>query len=191
MSIRVIRYAGYRETPWKNGGGVTHEIARSDEGGEPDWRISLATIDRDGPFSDFAGYDRSIVPLDGAGFELSFDDGRVVVLDRTGVPFRFAGEKKVQCRLLGGRSRDLNAMTLRARWQHDVTAIALSQSETTYNAPAESFLFFVGASTVSRETEALDLGDGDTLVCREATRLELRAASETSMALAIRLIRRA
>jgi uncharacterized protein len=191
MSLRVINYADYRETPWKNGGGVTHEIARSDENGEPDWRISLATIDRDGPFSDFTGYDRTIVPLDGAGFELSFDDGRVAVLDRTGEPFRFAGEKKVQCRLLDGRSRDLNAMTLRARWQHDVTAVALSQSATAYDAPAESFLFFIGAATVARENATLDLADGSTLACDEAARLELRAASETSIALAIRLTRRA
>ena len=75
------------ETPWKNGGGVIHEIARSDKNGEAGWRISLATIDRDGPFSDFTGYDRTIVPLDGAGFELSFDDGGAFVLDRRGVPF--------------------------------------------------------------------------------------------------------
>ena len=128
MAIRVIRYADYVETPWKNGGGVTHEIARSDKDGDAEWRISLATIDRDGPFSDFTGYDRTIVPLDGGGFELSFDDGSAVVLDRPGVPFRFAGEKKVFCRLLDGRSRDLNAMALRARWQHDVAALALSHA---------------------------------------------------------------
>lgn len=189
--MKIIRYADYIETPWKNGGGVTHEIARSDESGEPDWRISLATIDRDGPFSDFTGYDRTIVPLDGAGFELSFDDGRVVVLERAGVPFRFAGEGNVQCRLLGGRSRDLNAMTRRARWQHDVTAIALTQTATTYDAPAQSYLFFLGAAAVVGNDAAVGLGDGDTLACREAARLELRAASETSMALSIRFTPRA
>ena len=141
MPIRIIRSADYGETPWKNGGGVTHEIARSDKNGEAEWRISLATIDRDGPFSDFTGYDRTIVPLDGAGFELSFDDGGAVVLDRRGVPFRFAGEKKVFCRLLDGRSRDLNAMAFRAHWQHDVAALALSQAPVTFDAPPESFVF--------------------------------------------------
>ena len=147
--IRVIRSAGYVETPWKNGGGVTHEIARSDKSGDAEWRISLATIDRDGPFSDFSGYDRTIVPLDGGGFELSFEDGSAVVLDRRCVPFRFAGEKKVFCRLLDGRSRDLNAMTLRAHWQHDVAAVPLSHAPVTFDAPAESFVFFAGAASAA------------------------------------------
>ena len=191
MSVRVIRSADYVETPWKNGGGVTHEIARSDESSEPDWRISLATIDRDGPFSDFTGYDRTIVPLDGGGFELSFDDGETVVLDRRCVPFRFAGEKKAQCRLLDGRSRDLNAMTLRARWQHDVTALALSPSPVAFDAPAGSFVFFAGPASVTCANERFDLHDGDTLVCDQTVRLELRAASEASFALPIRFIRRA
>jgi uncharacterized protein len=189
--MRIIRYADYIETPWKNGGGVTHEIARSDESSEPDWRVSLATIDRDGPFSDFTGFDRTIVPLDGGGFELSFDDGESVVLDRRCVPFRFAGEKKVRCRLLDGRSRDLNAMTLRSRWEHDVVALALSHDPVQFDAPAGSFVFFAGAAAAAGENETFDLRDGDTLACDAAVRLELRAASEASFALAIRFIRRA
>ncbi len=189
--IRVIRSADYVATPWKNGGGVTHEIARSDKDGDAEWRISLATIDRDGPFSDFSGYDRTIVPLDGSGFELSFDDGSAVVLDRRCVPFRFEGEKNVFCRLLDGRSRDLNAMTLRAHWQHDVAALALSHAPVPFDAPANSFVFFAGAASAVCANEAFDLSDGDTLACGEAVRLELRSSSEGAFALTIRFIPRA
>jgi uncharacterized protein len=189
--IQVIHSADYIETAWKNGGGVTHEIARLDRDGETEWRISLATIDRDSPFSDFTGYDRTIVPLDGGGFELSFDDGSPVVLDQRCVPFRFAGEKKVFCRLLDGRSRDLNAMTLRARWEHDVAALALSHAPVTFDAPANSFVFFAGAASAVFANETFDLSDGDTLACEAAVRLELCAASEETFALAIRFIRRA
>ena len=72
MSIRVVTYADYVETPWKNGGGVTREIARADESSEPEWRVSLATIDRDGPISPILrSYDRTIVPVAGAGFVLA------------------------------------------------------------------------------------------------------------------------
>ncbi|MFQ9621820.1 MAG: HutD family protein [Enterobacteriaceae bacterium] len=39
--------------PWKNGQGVTREVARYPEAGEYDWRISLATIRQPGPFSAF------------------------------------------------------------------------------------------------------------------------------------------
>jgi uncharacterized protein len=184
-SVRILRFETYRETPWKNGGGVTHEIARADGEGEPEWRVSLATIDRDGPFSDFTGFDRTIVPLDGAGFELSFDDGSAVVLDTRCVPFCFAGEKKVRCRLLDGRSRDLNAMALRARWQHEVTALELSRVPVTFDAPAGSFVFFAGAASAACANETFDVRDRDTLVCDEPVRLELRAASIESFALPI------
>ncbi len=191
MPIRVIGSADYVETPWKNGGGVTHEIARSDKHGDAGWRISLATIDRDGPFSDFSGYDRTIVPLDGGGFELSFDDGSAVLLDRRCVPFRFAGEKKVFCRLLDGRSRDLNAMTLRAHWQHEVAAVPLSQAPVTFDAPAKSFVFFAGAASAACAGGTFDLSDGDTLACEQAVRLELRSSSDGAFALTIRFIPRA
>jgi environmental stress-induced protein Ves len=190
-SVRVLRFATYRKTPWKNGGGFTHEIARANGEVEPEWRVSVATIDRDGPFSDFTGFDRTIVPLDGAGFELSFDDGSAVVLDHRCVPFRFAGEKKVLCRLLDGRSRDLNAMALRERWQHDVTALALSRTPVRFDAPAGSFVFFAGAASATCGNETFDLHDADTLACDEAVRLELRATSTESFALPIRFIRRA
>jgi hypothetical protein len=191
VPIRVIRYADYIETPWKNGGGITHEIARSEGSAEPEWRVSLATIDRDGPFSDFAGYDRTIVPLDGAGFELSFDDGEIVELERRCVPFRFAGERKVACRLLGGRSRDLNAMSRRGHSEHDVIALALTPSPAVFDAPAQSFVFFSGAASVASGSEAFEMRDGDTLAIAAESRLELRAATAESRALAIRFIRRA
>ncbi|HTA39215.1 MAG TPA: HutD family protein [Candidatus Acidoferrales bacterium] len=190
MPIRVIRFADYVETPWKNGGGVTHEIARSDERGEPEWRISLATIDRDGPFSDFTGYDRTIVPLDGNGFDLSFDDGTVATLDRACVPFRFAGERKVECRLLRGRSHDLNALTLRTRWQHEILVLALSPSPAVVELPAPSFVFFTGAATAVCGHAIVDVHRRDTVAVDEPVRLELRAASE-AFALTIRFTRRA
>ena len=53
--VRHLRFADYRVTPWKNGAGVTREIAAAaaSVGSEtpPDWRISMATITEDAPFS--------------------------------------------------------------------------------------------------------------------------------------------
>lgn len=187
--MHVIRFRTYRETRWKNGGGVTHEIARSGESPETDWRVSLATIDRDGPFSDFAGFDRTIVPVEGAGFELSFDDGTRVVLGRLYEPFRFAGEKKVECRLLAGRSRDLNAMTRRSHWTHDVTTLPLAREPLAVDAPRLSFLFFAGDAIVSHGTATIELSGGDTLGCEEEVRLGLTSSAPRSCALLIRITR--
>jgi environmental stress-induced protein Ves len=189
-AVHVIRFETYLETPWKNGGGITHEIARCDGGAGPEWRVSLATIDSDGPFSDFSGYDRTIVPLDGAGFELTFDDGERVVLDQRYEPYRFAGEKKVECRLLAGRSRDLNAMTRRAAWQHDVRAIALSEEPRAFDATAPSLLFAAGAVRVRYGSESIDLRDGDTLACDVTTTLSLTAIAPGAVVLAIAFILR-
>lgn len=191
MSLRIIRCENYRETPWKNGGGVTHEIARSDQSAEPEWRVSLATIDRDGPFSDFAGYDRTIVPVEGAGFELTLDDGQRAVLDRLYEPFRFSGEKKVWCRLLEGPSRDLNAMTLRSLWLHDVTALVLSSKVLAFDCTGSSLLYFSGDAQVRHDGEVLVLQAGDSLACDEPVRLALEARAPDARVLAIRITPRA
>ena len=58
---------------WKNGGGVTREIVASPEGAPLDafdWRVSLADVSADGPFSSFPGVDRTLTVVEGAGMDL-------------------------------------------------------------------------------------------------------------------------
>jgi uncharacterized protein len=176
--MRVLRFESYRETPWKNGGGLTHEIARSDDAGEPAWRVSVATIDRDGPFSDFTGFDRTIVPVEGMGFELTFDDGERIVLDRWDEPYRFEGERKVHCRLLAGRSRDLNAIALRTKWEHEVRAFAIGE-RIAVDAFAHSFLYFGGEALAAHEDQEIAMRAGDTLAFDEPARIAVGAEIDT------------
>jgi environmental stress-induced protein Ves len=63
----------YARMPWKNGGGQTTEIAVSAGASlaDFDWRVSIAEINADGPFSAFAGVDRTLVLLSGAGVRLT------------------------------------------------------------------------------------------------------------------------
>lgn len=117
--LRYIRAADYKEQPWKNGGGVTHEIAAGDG-----WRLSIATIDRDGPFSRFDGYNRTIVAIDGTPVELRVGDEAVLL--RHFEPLEFTGEEPAYARATG-RARDLNAMTLRDEYVHDVEIVEGSQ----------------------------------------------------------------
>jgi environmental stress-induced protein Ves len=123
--IQIIRASDYREQPWKNGGGLTREIAVALSGNQVLWRLSLATIERDGPFSEFRGYDRTIVALDGGTVELNVE-GQPVTLDRI-EPYEFPGEAKVTCRLIGDAARDLNVMTLRDDFVHDCEIITSVQ----------------------------------------------------------------
>lgn len=95
--------------PWANGGGLTRELLR--EGGGHDWtlRLSVADIDRDGPFSALPGVVRWFAVLEGAGVALAFADGERVL--RAGdPPLRFDGADAPGCRLLAGPTRDLNLM---------------------------------------------------------------------------------
>ena len=107
-------------SPWKNGGGSTREIACWPQGAGMDsfgWRVSVATIAQDGPFSAFPGIDRQIMLLDGDGVQLaSTAAGIDHALQQRWQPFAFSGDAALDCRLLGGLSTDFNVMTRRGQW---------------------------------------------------------------------------
>ncbi|MBO9651899.1 MAG: HutD family protein [Variovorax sp.] len=119
--------ASLAATPWKNGGGVTREIVCSPTGAGMDrfdWRVSVATIDRPGPFSAFDGVDRVIMLLDGAGVRLHSQDHRIDHrLDVPNAPFAFDGGVPLDCELLGGTSTDFNVMSRRGRLRADVRVL--------------------------------------------------------------------
>ncbi len=121
--MRIIRAADCKVMPWKNGGGTTTEIAVSPEGaalGDFDWRISMAHVGADGPFSSFPGIDRTLSVLTGNGIRLAFGDGETVSLDRATAPFFFAADRAVDGVLVDGTIDDLNIMSRRGAWSHSV-----------------------------------------------------------------------
>jgi uncharacterized protein len=113
--MRLIAPSEYRRMPWKNGGGTTLEIAIHPPDAAWagfDWRMSIAEIESDGPFSTFPGIDRTLVVLAGRGMRLTgIRDEPVDVRPYDLVTF--AGEAQVESRLLDGPTRDLNVMTRR------------------------------------------------------------------------------
>jgi environmental stress-induced protein Ves len=119
--VKIVRASHCRTTPWKNGGGSTTEIAV-----EPfaatldnfDWRISMARVASDGPFSEFAGIDRTLSIVKGNGLALTVGDAAPVVLDRNSEPIRFPGDRPTSARLLADEIIDLNVMTRRGRFEH-------------------------------------------------------------------------
>lgn len=108
---------------WRNGGGETREIISFPPGEQTfSWRLSIATIAADGPFSLFPGVDRVITLLSSAGVTLDAP-GRYRQLLQPEQPFAFAGEDNIVAQLTGGISRDFNVMTRRASHQARVTVI--------------------------------------------------------------------
>ncbi len=119
--LRVLGVADRLTMPWKNGGGVTHELAREGEGVAGfGVRLSVADVATDGPFSRFPGVDRVILMLHGGGFRLRRDDGHTVTIDRPHAPFAFVGEDVWDCALLDGPVVDFNVMTDRATRRAEV-----------------------------------------------------------------------
>ena len=112
--------------PWKNGGGSTREIACWPPGAgldDFDWRVSIASVAASGPFSRFAGVDRTIMLLKGDGLRLQAP-GLDHRLDTLHAPFAFSGDTALDCTLLGGESTDLNAMGRRTRGRAGVRIVS-------------------------------------------------------------------
>ncbi|MEE1755000.1 HutD/Ves family protein [Streptomyces sp. SP18CS02] len=115
MTVRVLRAAGRRAVPWKNGGGITREIAAAPEGAAVEafaWRVSLADVVADGPFSVFPDVDRILTVVAGTGMDLTVGDGCRVLAERH-APRCFPGDLPTEGRLLEGPVVNLNVMVRR------------------------------------------------------------------------------
>lgn len=120
---RLLRPADYRRTRWANDGGWTSEVTREPENHDAafNWRVSIAEIESDGPFSRFPGITRDLLLLEGRGIELQIDAQPPQSLTDQLAHLRFDGASSVSCHLVDGPARDFNVMT-RHDWGHaDVT----------------------------------------------------------------------
>ena len=157
----LIPFAGLVPKQWKNGGGSTTEIAvfPPDAGFEDfDWRVSLATIAADGPFSVFPGVERTLALVEGHGMTLDVDDETILVSPAEPV-IAFDGESQVAAKLNRGPSIDFNAMTRLDRCYHRFGRRSL-------DGPSK----FVARADVT----LLFLAEGDSLeLCSEEQRINM------------------
>ena len=129
LSARLLGPTDYKLMPWKNGRGLTTELAvfppHADLNTTPfDWRISMADVVEDGDFSPFPGYDRTLIVARGEGMELTFDAASAPArLAGTGQGAFFSGDWLTCGRLLDGPVRDFNVMSARARVHHQCEVI--------------------------------------------------------------------
>ncbi|MGZ5200711.1 MAG: HutD/Ves family protein [Telluria sp.] len=165
----LIPFAGLVPVSWKNGGGSTTEIAIAPpEAGFDDfeWRISLATIANDGPFSQFPGVDRTLVLVEGHGATLDIDgEDRVVLCDDDPV-LCFSGESHVVAKLNRGPTTDFNVMTRRDLCHHEVGRRALD-GVSRFAARADITLLFLAQGdtlTVSSDSERIGMVRYDVVV---------------------------
>lgn len=156
MQARLLRPSDYRAMPWKNGLGITHEIAVERSGDEPGfvWRVSMAEVSVSSPFSAFPGCDRTILLLQGDGMALESGPHGGRILDRKFQPYAFQGEWQTDCRLLGGPCRDLNVIADRARTRADVKVVSVGTSAQRWTPSGTAALLFVLEGTLHVTADA-------------------------------------
>lgn len=117
--MRILRAIDRTPMPWKNGGGVTREVAIWPPTAALDafdWRISIADVAQGGPFSTFPDVDRVLTVIEGSGLELVVEGLAAVKLDAAAAPFAFPGDAACAARLHLGPIRDLNLMVRRGAY---------------------------------------------------------------------------
>lgn len=135
-NIQIIRYQECESSLWKNGGGSTKQLLISPKDADLtnfDYRISIATISSDGPFSPFPGIDRQLCILEGAGVKLKMmsDDlaePNQLILRPNEPAFCFSGETQIESKLLDKQIIDFNVMTKRGKYRAYIERLELNGS---------------------------------------------------------------
>lgn len=169
-TLTLIRGADLVAAPWKNGGGVTTEIAvEPPRAGLDDfaWRVSVANVARDGPFSRFAGVERTLVLLSGAGMVLDVEGATAHTLTHALDIARFDGDAPIAARLTGGATRDFNLMVRRAAAHGE---LHVWNAPTRRSVAADVMLLYCASGSVALTVDGtqnvaqpVPLASGDTL----------------------------
>jgi len=150
--MEIIRYAELRAEPWRNGGGVTRELAShpkaaSAQDGAWDWRVSIAEVSKAGAFSPFPGMDRVLTVIDGELLLLTVD-GAEHPLEKYR-PFRFPGDADTASALPTGDIRDLNVITRNGAFKGYTSIIELSKKRAHPVFEGQLGILLQGQATVS------------------------------------------
>ena len=160
--LQAIPRSAQRDEPWANGAGSTTVILREPD--DPEWavRISVAKVERDGPFSEFPGTRRTLVPLD-APMTLRFADGLEITGTRMGA-LQFAGTPAPTGVLPEGPTRDFNLM-LRGSARGEVSARMLVDTMVLPAGPGLRWLVYLDSGRAEIHASA---GEGLALNPRDA-----------------------
>lgn len=139
---------------WVNKGGFTRELAALQEAGSMVWRVSVADIQTNGPFSRFPDLARVHTIIDGAGLDLAGDD--VLLRARPLQPLRFDGGTALEAVLLDGPCRALNVIYDPARIDPTVT---LYRTATDIDVQVGDIVFVVAGAGQRQAQSTLQAGE--------------------------------
>lgn len=171
MEIRHLPAQSRPARPWRNGSGITRDIAFfPDDSGDDGflWRASIATITEAGPFSSWPGVDRTLLVLRGQLTLGTEARGEVQLNERT-PEIAFAGEEMVVARSPSATCQVLNLMARRGR-----TQIRLIRGSKVIPIVADQTLLLATQPTTIRvKDQWLNLGAADALILERGCGLSL------------------
>jgi environmental stress-induced protein Ves len=168
VTLRHLTQADYRAMPWANGRGVTTELAREDRSGTLSWRLSLAAVVEDGPFSVLPGVLRNLTVISGPGFDLV--GGGLVLNAAPLCPVAFDGGLAVSAVGVAAPSEDFNVMVEAGRGPPDVRLLDPGDAVVDEGCLLALFAFDAGATlAIGDGTQAL--GRRDLLIGASSARV--------------------
>ncbi len=184
--MELLRFDNLVAVPWRNGGGLTRELAIHLDGEiHPEflWRVSMATVAGPGPFSRFDGIDRTIAVLQGEGIVLASGEGETV-LRRNSAPYSFAGETLIDASVVSGETTDLNVMTRRGHFAHVMKRLVIGEPLAIEVGCDEMLIVFNGEVDVETSENRLTARPLDTLTgLKRGTGLHLLPSAQEEVSL--------
>jgi len=168
--------------PWKNGGGEMADVVVSPAGAgleEFKWRIAIAKIEKDGPFSNFPGIDRTFMVVGGKGVTLMVEGMEPARLTHKSMPFLFPGDKPTSAKLIDGPAHALNVM---ARRDTTRTRVGLADSPAQFVVGGEALAVLVwarGRADVKMDDEIASVGQHDAIVFAAGTEVKIKPADHS------------
>lgn len=172
----------FRRTPWKNGGGVTVDIADAYRPGAVEggwegmiWRFGRTSISIAAHFSDLTGYERMQIVVAGSGLVLETPTGEIDVR-RPFTPVRFDGGTPIVSRLENGPVEVVNLMADRTLCDIDLT---VTQKDGALDLAAGAHVIYAAQAPIAATMAGLSISVPPLHALRfdthEATRLTVQS----------------
>jgi len=154
--------------PWANGRGTSYEIASDrNEAGEWTWRLAMAPVNEDGPFSRIECVNRYLAVVEGAGMLLSVDRKKLQCLPMQVV--RFRGDAITEATLTDGPILDINLMMRRKEADGEMAIVATAGLLNS----ASSVVAVGGSAQVKCGDSTIDLACHDSILECDAEAVSL------------------
>ena len=119
-AIHVRSLSSIPAEAWRNGGGMTQTLATNGT----QWRVSVAQVERDGPYSRFEGITRASLVLRGKGVTLRWKESMIRL--KPFEPVEYDGGSAWNACLVDGPVTALNVMTAAGRYRTTIDAVVVA-----------------------------------------------------------------